>query len=56
MLIKKGNFSFATDSHSLRRRQRDRAVLKTALDRLIRESAEVAGAIDEAVGAVAARR
>lgn len=44
-------FATATDRRSVHRRQRDIGVLKTTIDRLLRSSPEVAGAIDEAVAA-----
>ena len=42
-------FSTATDSQSVRRRQRDVGVLKAAIDRLIGSSPDVAAAIDHTV-------
>ena len=42
-------FSTATDSQSVRRRQRDVGVLKGAIDRLIGSSPDVAAAIDHTV-------
>jgi (1->4)-alpha-D-glucan 1-alpha-D-glucosylmutase len=44
-------FATATDAPRVQRRQRDIAVLKTTIDRLIHASPDVAGAIDESITA-----